>query len=243
MREDYGQAYRELYERHWWWRAREAAILEVLRDHRSSPGWRRILDVGCGDGLFFEALSRFGEVEGVEAASGIVNPDLVRSGRVHVCAFDRSFQPGKQYSLVLMLDVLEHLPNPEAALRHALTLLEPEGTLLITVPAFRLLWTNHDVLNAHFTRYTKGTFRKLARRAGVRIDAARYLFQWTFPAKLATRLGERLFHRQPKPPGIPPSWVNEALYKLSRLEERTLGALPCPFGTSLMVVGSKSASA
>jgi 2-polyprenyl-3-methyl-5-hydroxy-6-metoxy-1,4-benzoquinol methylase len=35
-----------------------------------------------------------------------------------------------------MLDVLEHLEDPVAALRHALGLLAPEGTMIITVPAF-----------------------------------------------------------------------------------------------------------
>ncbi|HEV2423997.1 MAG TPA: class I SAM-dependent methyltransferase [Terriglobia bacterium] len=243
MRADYGQRYRELYERHWWWRAREAAILNALRSHRPPQGWQRILDVGCGDGLFFERLSEFGEVEGVEAASDLVNPELVRSGRVHIGAFGRSFKPGKQYSLILMLDVLEHLPDAKGALQHALSLLEPGGTLLVTVPAFRLLWTNHDVLNAHVTRYTKRSFRDLALHAGLRIESARYFFQWVFPAKLAARAGERLFHLQPKPPGVLPQWINEALYTLSRLEERTLGALPCPFGSSLMVIGSRPALA
>lgn len=243
MRADYGRCYRNLYQQHWWWRAREAAIIEALRNHRPPQGWKRILDVGCGDGLFFEPLAQFGEVEGVEAASALVNPELARSGRVHVCAFDRAFQPGRQYSLILMLDVLEHLPDPAEALRHAGSLLEPNGTLFVTVPAFRLLWTNHDVLNAHFTRYTKQTLRELALGAGFRIERARYLFQWVFPAKLAARAGERLFRLRPKPPAVPPRWINEALYQISRLEERALGALPCPFGSSLMIMGSKLAPA
>ena len=38
-----------------------------------------------------------------------------------------------------MLDVLEHLAEPEAALRHALSLLEPGGIVLATVPAFMSL--------------------------------------------------------------------------------------------------------
>lgn len=239
MQADYGRRYRELYERHWWWRAREAVILDALRERRPARGWHRILDVGCGDGLFFEPLAEFGEVEGVEANPDLLSPRLRLSGRIHINAFDRTFVPGKTYSLILMLDVLEHLPDPEEALQHALSLLEPEGVLLVTVPAFRLLWTNHDVLNAHFTRYTKRSFGDLARRAGLQVETARYLFQWVFPAKLAARVGERLFHLQARPPGIPPRWINRALYSLSRLEERTVGSLPWPFGSSLMVMGSR----
>src|SRR2546426_4518668 len=52
--------------RHWWWRARERLILDVLRRLRPGAGWSAILDVGCGDGLFFERLAEFGPVEGVE---------------------------------------------------------------------------------------------------------------------------------------------------------------------------------
>lgn len=70
---------------------------------------------------------------------------------------------GKDYSLILMLDVLEHLEDPVGALQHAVDLLTPEGTLLITVPAFMALWTNHDVLNHHLTRYTKRSFSNVAR--------------------------------------------------------------------------------
>ena len=56
----YGANYEELYRRHWWWRAREAAILHELARLKPAGGWRRILDVGCGNGLFFDRLSELG---------------------------------------------------------------------------------------------------------------------------------------------------------------------------------------
>jgi len=240
VQKEYGERYRELYEKHWWWRARAEAILYLLRRIQPPEGWGTILDVGCGDGLFFDRLSQFGEVEGIDLPEALVNPTDAQRQRIHVGPFDKSFQPGKQYSLILMLDVLEHLPDPLTALRHALSLLKSEGTLLATVPAFRVLWTNHDVINHHFTRYTKGSFRQLARQAGLRIETERYWFHWTFPVKLASRLVERLLGLQPAPPNIPPGWLNESLYLVTRIEQKTLGALPVPFGSSLMVVGRKS---
>ena len=63
MDDGYGARYRELFERHWWWRARERVILRALEEHRPPKGWRTVLDVGCGDGLFFDRLS---ELDGVE---------------------------------------------------------------------------------------------------------------------------------------------------------------------------------
>jgi SAM-dependent methyltransferase len=239
VREDYGENYRELYERHWWWRSREKVILDVLRAIKPPEGWERILDVGCGAGLFFDQLSRFGTVEGIEPAEALVNNGGVRCSSIHVVPFDEKFQPGRRYSLILMLDVLEHLADPPGALRHALTLLEPAGALLITVPAFRLLWTNHDILNDHYTRYTKRSLGNVARQAGLRIESERYFFQWVFPVKLVCGVVERGLGLQPKPPRLPTHWINRGLYYLSRLEQKTWGKLLMPFGSSLMVLARK----
>jgi SAM-dependent methyltransferase len=233
----YARRYRELYERHWWWRAREHVILDTLRRIEPPGGFPSILDIGCGDGLFFDRLAGFGVVEGVESDASLVDPDGKHRARIHVGPFDARFQPGRRYSLILMLDVIEHLDDPVGALRHARTLLEPGGVFLATVPAFRLLWTAHDDFNHHHTRYTKRTFRELARQGGIEVVVEKYLFQWTFPAKLAVRLAEASFRRTPVPARVPPAGLNRALYLLSRAEQRLLGPLPVPFGTSLLVVG------
>jgi 2-polyprenyl-3-methyl-5-hydroxy-6-metoxy-1,4-benzoquinol methylase len=106
----------------------------------------KILDVGCGDGLFFERLSQFGDVEGIEPVSELVNTTGVCEKRTYIAPLDEDFRSSDRYSLILMLDVLEHFLDPTGALRQALTLLTPGGTVLVTVPAFKLLRTNHDVI-------------------------------------------------------------------------------------------------
>jgi 2-polyprenyl-3-methyl-5-hydroxy-6-metoxy-1,4-benzoquinol methylase len=235
VRADYLDRYRELYQRHWWWRAREKLILKTLRARQPAGGWKRILDVGCGDGLLFDQLTPLGEVEGVESSIVSVSEQGPHRSRIHICPFDENFHPGKEFTLILMLDVLEHLQDPAVALRRAMALLEPAGRLLVTVPAFNALWTNHDRINEHVTRYTRRTFRDLAQQSGVDIQAERYFFQWLFPLKLATRLVERAVNLPPRPAGVPPGWINSSSYLLSLLEQNTWGALPLPFGASLMV--------
>src|SRR2546426_10425650 len=82
--------------RHWWWRARERLILDVLRRLRPGAGWSAILDVGCGDGLLFERFAEFGPVEGVEPDASLVASDGPYRDRIHVVPFDRSFRPGRR---------------------------------------------------------------------------------------------------------------------------------------------------
>jgi SAM-dependent methyltransferase len=150
------------------------------------------------------------------------------------------FEPATTYSLVLLLDVLEHLPDPLHTLRRAVALLSDEGILLATVPAFPVLWTRHDELNEHRTRYTKGTFRELLEEGNCRVEILQYFFAWTFPAKLAVRAVEGLSRPKADSPGlpnVPPRPINRALYWLSRLEQTYLGGA-APVGSSLLAIGS-----
>jgi 2-polyprenyl-3-methyl-5-hydroxy-6-metoxy-1,4-benzoquinol methylase len=244
MDAEYGARYAELYRRHWWWRARERVILDALHRHQPRAGWHNILDVGCGDGLLFDELEKLSGaqlVEGVEPAAALVSPDTSRRARIHVQPFDASFDFGRRYSLILMLDVLEHLSDPSAALRHATELLEPDGILLATVPSLMSLWTRHDDHNHHYIRYDKAHFRALVTDAGLCLDECRYFFHWMVAAKLATRLKEALIPGKPLPPSVPPSALNEGIYALSRLEERVMALLRLrmPFGSSLLAVGHR----
>lgn len=50
---------------------------------------------------------------------------------------------------------------------------------------------------------------------------------------------EQALRRKAEAPKIPPNWANQSLFWLSRLEQKTLSALPIPFGSSLMVVGRR----
>jgi SAM-dependent methyltransferase len=237
---EYARHYRALYEHHWWWRAREAAILDVLRRYHPPNGWRRVLDVGCGDGLFFESLTEFAAaVDGVEPTSALVTDAGRKLGTIYEVPFDERFVPGHRYGLIVMLDVLEHLDRPGPALAQAMDLLDSGGTVVITVPAFHALWTRHDEVNHHRTRYTRSTFAQMAEGAALEIDWTEYCFHWTFPVKLMQRAIETFIPGQPRPPSIPVAPINHLLYLASRLEHTLLAPLRLPFGSSLLVVGGR----
>ena len=231
---EYAAVYRDLYERHWWFRAREKMLLREIEGHRPATGWGSVLDVGCGNGLFFDRLARFGEVWGVESDESLVPADSRHRARIHLGPFDSTFEPGRRFGLVLMLDVLEHLPDPVAALRKAAGLLEPGGRVLITVPAFQLLWTSHDDLNRHFVRYRRPRLAAVVEQAGLVMLSDHYFFHWLFPVKLGVRALERLGAVSGDPATVPPPWLNRVLLGLTRVEQETIGRLGLPFGSSLL---------
>jgi SAM-dependent methyltransferase len=202
----------------------------LLQDRRDA----RVLDIGCGDGVLFPFLSGFGTVEGLEPDPLTVTPDGPWRHAIQLRPFDETFAPATRYDLILMLDVLEHLDAPEAALRHAATLLAPGGRMLITVPAFELLWTHHDDVNRHVTRFTRGRLRAVAGAAGLDVVRSEYLFQWLFGAKLVERARERLLGPAPLA-SVPAGPVNETLFRIS-VAEATLLAPFMPFGSSVLAI-------
>lgn len=241
MDPNYGKRYRELYRHHWWWRARERVVLGELDRLKPDGGWHRALDVGCGDGLLFGRLrgAYAATVEGVEPDAGLVTTAVREDGTIHVQPFDTSFQPGRSFDLMLFLDVLEHLDDAPGAVAHAASLLDPGGVVLVTVPAFRHLWTTHDDLNRHVTRYTRGEMVSLL-SSHFRVEKARYFFRWVHPAKLVQRAMEAVTASEPAPPRIPPPPLNATMYAMSRVEEAVLSWSNIPVGSSLLAVARKA---
>jgi 2-polyprenyl-3-methyl-5-hydroxy-6-metoxy-1,4-benzoquinol methylase len=239
MEREYAAAYAELYRRHWWWRAREDFLMEVLKTELSPLRRTAILDVGCGAGLFFRRLEELGEAYGVESDLTMRTGHEDVDRRIHWGTLE-SYHPGHRYGAILFLDVLEHVERPQELLRSALGLLADDGIVIATVPAFRVLWTKHDDVNEHVERYTKTSFVRVAEAAGLMTKSLRYFFHWLFPAKLAVRASEAVRGRAsvPSVPAVPGPLLNRTLYSLSRSEQMLGLDRALPFGSSLLYVGA-----
>lgn len=202
---------------------------------------RQILDVGCGDGLFFDQLARFGRVSGIEPDRDLVDPQGPHSERIHIGLLDSAFSTEKPLDWILMLDVLEHMNQPSVSLQQARKLLRGGGKLIVTVPAFNCLWTRHDEINHHQTRYRIGRLKQLVSDHGFVVESSRYFFHWTFPVKLLIRLKESLRSGDAQPPRVPSRPVNWVCHLFSVIEQRLLGRLPVPFGSSILLVARRLA--
>jgi len=236
MDAQYVGAYRALYERHWWWRSREVLLTRELERIAAGRPVGRILDVGCGDGLFFPVLHRFGDPFGVEPALDALSPDGPWRARIHAGPLDDAFQPDAPFDLVLALDVIEHLDDPDAFLRQVRRVAAPGAWFVVTVPAFRALWTAHDDLNAHITRFTRAELGALLSAHGFEVRHARYFFVLLAAVKLAVRGVERILGARPRTPQVPAAPINAALRLVCAAEQAVLGRHALWFGSSLLMI-------
>jgi len=234
MDPQYAAIYPDLYRHHWWWRVRERMLVETIRS-LTSDGPVRMLDVGCGAGLFFDVLQQFGDVTGIEAHPDCVKGDNQWAPRIICGELDESYSPPAPFDLILALDVLEHVPNATTLLRHAARVLNPRGRILVTVPAFQWLWTSHDELNHHVRRYTARQLRSTIEQAGLAVHKIRYLFPSLILPKLAVRLTETVVSRPRRLPNIPGPVLSGALQTWFWSEFKLL---PLPFGTSVLAIAA-----
>ena len=142
--------------------------------------------------------------------------------------------PRGGHSLLLAMDVLEHLDDDSGALREWASRLLPGGVVFITVPAFPVLWSYHDEILGHKRRYTKGSLIQIARQAGLEPIKVSYSFSFLFlPVLLIRRVlaGRRGGHHGTDLK-MPCGWVNSLLLGMGALEAFMGG---CPWaGTSVV---------
>ncbi|MBR8829290.1 MAG: class I SAM-dependent methyltransferase [Gomphosphaeria aponina SAG 52.96 = DSM 107014] len=119
-----------------------------------------ILDIGCGNGSLSNYLAKKGhQVVGIEeSASGIE----IASANFSNCTFIQGSiydfpyaRVGKDFDLVISVEVIEHLLYPRELLRVAKNCLKPEGQILITTPDHGY-WKNlalalAGAMDKHFT--------------------------------------------------------------------------------------------
>lgn len=226
---------------HWWFAARREIVLAQVGRFlgRPAPGReRRVLDIGCGAGGMLAFLEAYGRASGVDASAEAVDMARAQGGDVRRGALpdDIPFADGT-FDLITLLDVLEHVEEDARALDRIRRLLRPDGLLIVTVPAFRFLWSGHDVVNEHRRRYVRAGLALRLREAGFRIERITYFNTLLFPPIAAVRVLGRLRGGAARADqGTVPGPVNGLLRRIFSMEKRLLTAGNLPFGVSLLAV-------
>jgi SAM-dependent methyltransferase len=234
---EYAAAYEDLYRRHWWFQSREVILLDVIRSlELTSPS--AILDIGCGNGLFFPRLQEFGGVRGIEIDADLLPADSPHRRQVFTQPLGDPCYRDLRFDLITALDVIEHIEDERQALREMRDMLCPAGRLVITVPALPMLWDYHDRLNRHYRRHSVASLRD-ALPDGLRVLDLRYLYHALVFPKVVARTLNRGLSRKRAQHGIPPAAIGWILKTACIWEYRLLRRLRLPFGTSLLLVAEK----
>jgi SAM-dependent methyltransferase len=226
-------------ERHWWYSGRRRVVRAEL-DRLLGPGdARRVLDAGCGSGRNLDELSDYGVAVGVDASHEAVAVARSRGHEdVHEGTVEELPFPDGGFDLVTCLDVVEHTPDDHRTLRELRRVTRPGGLALVTVPAYPVLWSAHDVVNGHHRRYRRATLHAAAREAGWDLVADTHFNGAVLPAAVVVRLWGRMRGRAAGGRSeltITPARLDGLLELPLRLEAALVGrGARLPAGLSLM---------
>ena len=233
MRIEYGQNYNTLYNQHWWWRAREHAVLSEISQLNLKPK-SEILDFGCGNALFFPKLSQFGSVVGIETDASLLTETPYRS-QIYTSPIESQEYANLRFDLIVSLDVLEHIENDRAALLALSRLLKPRGVILLTAPSSMKLWDEHDEQNLHFRRYTEQSFLKIVPN-NLEVLKIRSFNHWTYIPKRLVSLINKNRKKKFNQATIPPEWLNRGLINISKIDYHIGSLIQIPFGSSILMI-------
>jgi SAM-dependent methyltransferase len=147
------------------------------------------------------------------------------------------------FDLVLASDVLEHIDDDVGALVELRRVAADDAHLVITVPAYRWLWTEHDVQLHHVRRYTRSVMVDRLRTAGWAVERSTYFNSLLLPGVAAARLVARSSKRQGHTDlDRSPALLNVALETPMNLEAALIRrGIRFPAGVSLGLVCRRAA--
>jgi SAM-dependent methyltransferase len=230
---------------HWWFVGRRQIINHTI-DKLNLPENSEILEVGCGTGGNLNMLARHGRVLAMELdeiACNFANKRQVTPVKLGSLPDEIPFSG--EYDLIAILDVMEHLDDDLAALKALHSKLKPGGWLLVTVPAYQFLWSQHDEINQHKRRYLLQGLQKVVKNGGYTIRHSSYFNVFLFPAVAFVRCLKNLLGIDKNSEissdlTLPPKPINQFLTFLFASERHLINRFSLPFGVSILLVAQKT---
>lgn len=252
MDSKYYVEYYDLERSHWWFKARLNILRETVQKvlNSSDKSSFSILNVGAATGATSEMLQRFGEVTSLEYDKECCEFLLEKTGikAINASLTELPFKD-ESFDIICAFDVIEHIENDTLAVYEIQRVLKKDGLFFLTVPAYQFLWSNHDVVNHHFRRYTLSSFRELVNGSGLKITYKTYFNFWLFPPIAFIRLLLNLISGDKKAKTTSGSdneilqssgLLNRLLFNIFHSEKHFLNKhISLPFGVSILVSGEK----
>lgn len=159
--------------------------LEIDFIARQAPG--RVLDIGCGPGWLLSAIDNRWKKHGVELSAAAAE-HAGQYGDIFVGPFEAANYEPDSFDLIVMYHVIEHLANPEDALRRAFELLRDGGQLVLGTPDFdsgcaRRFGNKYRMLHdpTHISLFSNDSMHRCLRDTGFQIAQVEYPYfetQW-----------------------------------------------------------------
>jgi ubiquinone/menaquinone biosynthesis C-methylase UbiE len=250
MQADYYREYYHLERTNWWFVARK----EILRNQVARIFPKRnnlkILNVGAALGASTIMLQEFGNVTSIEYnkyCCDFVN-DNFKLDFIHGSITELPFKDN-EFDLVCAFDVVEHVQEDVLAISELHRVCKPGGYTFTTVPTFKFLWSEHDIINEHVRRYTMKNYLSLFDKEIARIHFKSYFNFFLFPPVAVFRV----LSSAVKKPGknkdkvaksdnsrVTNKFISKMLYRIFKTESHFLKRnIKFPVGISLMVITNK----
>jgi SAM-dependent methyltransferase len=153
----------------------------LLRAFTGLPADARIVDVGCGDGFHLDLLESHGPPgwvsEGIDIDDRAIGAARRRGITVHRGRVEELDLPESSYDGALLIQTIEHLPDPAAVLRAVRRILRPGGRVLVVTDntgsldfriARRRHWGGYH-FPRHWYLFDAPSLRRLATTAGFEV--------------------------------------------------------------------------
>ncbi|NJR12730.1 class I SAM-dependent methyltransferase [bacterium] len=199
----------------------------------------RVLNAGCGSGEMNILLARqtTWQVDGIDLDEEAIQrsqqlKEAYKATNLHISQAGIETHPGRDYDVIIANDVLEHIEDDRAAIRHLAAMLKPNGTLCVSVPALQWLFGHHDHSLGHFRRYNKALLT--SRLAPVfNVEKCRYFAATLIPiAILYSRILQTAY---PVAEGSQNPITGRILHTLFEIEK----TVALPIGTSLLALATR----
>lgn len=229
----------KVVEAHWWFLGRQTLFSREIEKMGVSRD-AAVLDVGTSTGANLEMARKagFADIMGLDF-SAVSQQWCAERGLPPVRIGDVCNMPfaDNQFDLVLATDIIEHVDDDEKALREIERVLKPGGKCLITVPAFRLMWSRHDETAHHKRRYLMKELVNKTVGAGLDVSH-RYYFNFLLfvPIWLARKAVAFLGMKFDSDTEINSPVINWILHQVFKIDVLMAPWLNAPFGVSALVV-------
>ena len=206
--------------RHPWEAARFYFIVKLIKKVIKTPS-PVIVDIGCGDAHFITMLSKLfpgGKFYAIDSAFTSDKIKLLNNSGDNTIEYYDSFESFEddyvgKVDLIMLLDVIEHIHDDHLFLKHLFNaaVITSDTNIIITVPAFYFLFSEHDVFLKHYRRYTVDSLQTVIGKAGfISIQRGYFFFSLLIP-RVGTVLVQKLLNVKSNQKGLGSWTYNRAI--------------------------------